>query len=267
VSDALPKSAWTRDDASDAALSLRDEGFAAVTEVLSPSDLREAEGLIDSLFEDFDAMIARQKRGRRRFAHDMAAEDSEGADQPEILYAASLDPRLAGTSLFQKCASFAQAIIGARVARSFDHVIVKSPWNNSVTPWHQDAALTRFGAAPLGLQADRLHFWIPLQDATEANGCMEFLPGSHREPLLHHTSYRRADGDKALAAAPADEGGRVACPVAAGGFTIHTPRTLHYTGRNATARSRKAWIIHFSRFGGAEIALKRLFGRVPRALR
>jgi ectoine hydroxylase-related dioxygenase (phytanoyl-CoA dioxygenase family) len=252
-------------EAAQAAASLRDDGFAVVRHILTREDVDEAEHLLDSLMDGFDTLVER-RRGRRRFAHDMAlAADKARADQPEILYAASLSPRLAETGLFRKCAAFADTI-GGRVSRSFDHVIVKNPWNMSETPWHQDAALTRFRALPRALQMGRLHFWVPLQDATEENGCMEFIAGSHKEPLLRHDRFRRADGDTGLAASPEGDGRRVACPVPVGGFTIHTPRTLHFAGRNATARPRKAWIIHFSRFGRVEIAVKWLFGRAPAPL-
>jgi ectoine hydroxylase-related dioxygenase (phytanoyl-CoA dioxygenase family) len=136
----------------------------------------------------------------------------------------------------------------------------------SVTPWHQDAALTRFRFVPRAFRGERLHFWIPLQDATLSNGCMEFVAGSHRHPLLKHRRFVRARGDSGLAASPAPDAPRVACPVRAGGFTVHTPGTLHYAGRNETSASRKAWIIHFSRYGGLEIALKRMLRRVPAPL-
>ena len=250
----------------DAARQLRRHGFAVVHDALMLQDISEVETLLDALFREFQEIVGRREPGRRRFAHDMTlgAPSANRPDQPEILYAASLDPRLAETSLFRKCSDFARAIIGGPASRCFDHAIVKAPWNESTTPWHQDAALTRFRAMPRLLQG-RLHFWIPLQDATLENGCMEFIAGSHLRPLLPHRSYVRGNGDRAWAASPENSAVRVACPVAAGGFTIHLPGTLHYTGRNATARSRKAWVIHFSRFGRAEITLKRMFGRVPSA--
>ncbi len=247
---------------------LRRDGFAVVREVFTPADLLEAEILLDSVLGRFGKLVAPRKAGARRFAHDMAAGDdaSDGSiDQPEILYPASLDPRLTETGLFRTCAAFARAM-GGPMSRGFDHVIVKSPWNASVTPWHQDAALTRFRSLPRALLRERFHFWIPLQDATLENGCMAFIAGSHRARLLPHTRFERAHGGTGLRASPSDAARATACPVAAGGFTIHTPRTLHHSGRNATARHRKAWIIHFSRFGGWEIGLKRMLGRAPTAL-
>ncbi len=236
-----------------------------VRDVLTVEDIREAETLLDTLLSRFDTLVERRP-GQRRLARDMtASESSSGSDQPEILYAASLSPELADTALFRKCAAFASAISG-NVTRSFDHMIVKQAWNQSETPWHQDAVLAGLGGLSRVLQKERLHFWVPLQDVDERNGCMEFIPGSHKVPLQPHERFLRADGDYGLATRPSDGANPVACPIPTGGFTIHTPRTLHYTGRNATSQPRKAWIIHFSRFGQFEIALKRLFGRAPAPL-
>lgn len=248
-----------------AAASLSRNGFAVVENIFSLEDLREAEILLDELFEEFSKLRNMQRRGQRIVARDMAITPGTGMDQPEILYAASLYPQLERTSLFFKCVEFAQSMTGP-VTRAFDHAIVKSPFNMSVTPWHQDAALTRFPFLRRVFRSDRLHFWIPLQDATLSNGCMEFVAGSHRRPLLKHEHFVRPRGDRGLAASPAPDAPRIACPVQAGGFTVHTPETLHYAGRNETAASRKAWIIHFSRHGRLEIGLKRLFGRVPAPL-
>jgi phytanoyl-CoA dioxygenase PhyH len=250
-------------DAVHASNSLRTDGFAVVHGVFSPAELGAAEALLDGLFSNFDTLALHA--GRRDFANDIAIARAKagGRDQPEVLYPASFDPRLLETAVYRRCALFACALLGP-VSRSFDHAIVKSPHNESVTPWHQDAAY--INPWPRAFQMGRLHFWIPMQDVTEENGCMVFVAGSHKHPLRVHKAMKSVENKNVLATTAPAEGRRVACPVALGGFTIHTPRTLHFTGRNATSRPRKAWIIHFSRFGDAEIAVKRLMGRIPSAI-
>jgi ectoine hydroxylase-related dioxygenase (phytanoyl-CoA dioxygenase family) len=37
----------------------------------------------------------------------------------------------------------------------------------------------------------------------------------------------------------------VVCPVPAGGFTVHTQRTLHSSGPNTTDTDRLAWVIKY----------------------
>ena len=61
--------------------------------------------------------------------------------------------------------------------------------------WHQDAGYTQFGRhgedpqAP-SASADVLRMvnvWTPIVPATAANGCMQFVPGSHKLGLFHHS--------------------------------------------------------------------------------
>src|SRR5260221_2399703 len=215
-------------DVTRASESLRDDGFAVVRGQFSLAELHAAQLLLDDLFKNFKALASRP--GRRCFAHDIAISrgDERKLDQPEVLYPASFDPRLLETAVFRSCASFARSLSGS-VSRSFDHAIVKNPHNESVTPWHQDAALSYVKPWPRPLQMDRLHFWVPMQDATQENGCMEFIAGSHKQLLLEHMPMKSVENENVLMTTPPPEGRRVACPVAAGGFTIHTPRTLHFT--------------------------------------
>src|SRR6201999_3644631 len=100
------------------------------------------------------------------------------------------------------------------------------------------------------------HFWIPLQAATENNGCMWFIPGSNRGPKLpHHLVNRRVDGANrptaggTMAVDTVDPSTAVSCPLAAGGATVHHPLTLHYTGANQSDQYRKVWILHFGAYG------------------
>ncbi len=50
------------------------------------------------------------------------------------------------------------------------------------TPWHQDTGVVR----PEADETNMLTVWFGLWDATIENGCLEVIPGSHREGLLHH---------------------------------------------------------------------------------
>src|SRR5213083_922339 len=51
---------------------------------------------------------------------------------------------------------------------------IKEPESPAIAAWHQDA--TYFGLRPYV----HVTAWLALTDATAENGCMEFLPGSHR---------------------------------------------------------------------------------------
>ena len=91
-----------------------------------------------------------------------------------------------------------------------------------VVPWHQDLAYLVPEKA-----GDTLivNFWIPLIDATAANGCLQVLRGSHRAGLLPHEE--RVSVYKGVAEADLPEGDIVTCEVAVGDVLMTMERLLH----------------------------------------
>jgi hypothetical protein len=242
---------------------LRRDGFAVVEGLFARAELRAVERMLDDAFE-----VAAQTPAARRFVVRYPAgngvgdgtDGGAGWDQLELNHATALVPALLETAVFQRGAGLARALAGP-VTRSFDDVIYKGPRNRTPTPWHQDAAFKLWR----GGQPRQLHFWIPLQDVTLESGCMEFIAGSHRTPLLPHRRMLRPSGLPGREALP-DTTKATPCPLALGGLTIHTPTTLHCAGANASAVPRKAWILQFGPWGGVRLALKRFVGAVPQPL-
>ena len=213
-------------------------GFATIDALTTASDIARVRSLLDPLFEKFDSL------GERAF--DLAGPLVPGATpkSPEVNEAAVLEPRLRETLTYERCREVARHLLGVPVGYQFDHAIYKAPNNRTPTAWHQDEA---YNHEPIPLRS--IHFWIPLQPVSEENGCMWFIPGSHRGGLLNHgvTSRRGAGGT--LAVDSLDASSAVACPLNVGGATIHHPLTLHYTGANQSREHRRAWILHFGAYG------------------
>ena len=96
--------------------------------------------------------------------------------------------------------------------------------------------------------------WIPLQDTDESNGCMLYVAGSHREPLLPHESVdgpgRRAH---ALQAVGVDTSGARPVPLRAGDAVLHHSRTLHAAGPNLSDAPRRALTLEFAVKSDAEM--------------
>ena len=105
----------------------------------------------------------------------------------------------------------------------FEHAILKPAYYGALTPWRQDEA----HGSDSGWE--QVSFWMPLQEATLENGCMHYIPRSHRAGILDHTSPGNDSTIPALECRgdfdPADA---VACPLPTGGCAIHHGRTLHY---------------------------------------
>jgi ectoine hydroxylase-related dioxygenase (phytanoyl-CoA dioxygenase family) len=154
--------------------------------------------------------------------------------------------------------------------RSYEMLIYKPPGHPHATPWHQDAAYAHSPHAPAGtpITLESIQFWVALDDADEENGCMHFVPGHHTRPLLaHRVASGAASEDHRLLVlvdpdAQLDLSRVVACPLPAGGATLHSYGTPHYTPPNRSAdRPRRAYIFNVV----TERGIRYLLGRTDDA--
>jgi len=206
-----------------------DDGYLAISRpVLSAAQLKRLHTLIAPLFTDLE-------RVPDEWVHDLGEPSPARTSIPEVVFTAEIEPRIRMSSAYRTMRGVAGQLLGSPATISFDHAIVKPAHTVAFTPWHQDFAFN------VDDRDTTVNFWIPLADATRENGCMRFIPGSHLEPTLPHVTR----GSDALHAVGAPEERMVVCPVPAGGFTVHTQRTLHSSGPNTTDTDRLAWVIKY----------------------
>jgi ectoine hydroxylase-related dioxygenase (phytanoyl-CoA dioxygenase family) len=208
-------------------------GFMVVTGLSTPDDLEVVSRLLAGLYRRFAELMDARR------AHDLGSEQHDARPILEINQTVDLEPRLAETLTFKRCAALSERLLGRPVEHRFDHAIYKPPFNGAATSWHQDEAYA------LERKILSAHFWVPLQDVTRDMGCMEFIPGSHRGALGRHHRRDRLRDAHALELVGLDTSAAVPCPIRAGDATIHFPRTVHYTGPNRTATPRLAWALEF----------------------
>lgn len=112
--------------------------------------------------------------------------------------------------------------------------------------WHQDE---RFIAT-----RDRslVGAWIALDDATEANGCLRVIPGSHRMGQLWPTAphgrpeeYDPTDQAFGFADDVEDPEGEVIVEVAAGDVVFFNGYLLHRSRANRSDHTRRALVSHY----------------------
>lgn len=136
-----------------------------------------------------------------------------------------------------------------------DHAMIKPPGQESKqTNWHQDAPY--WPMDPVGA----LSAWIAVDDVSVENGCLQFVPGTHKHGRLDPISLTAEDDS--VVARFREQGYRVPEPVAmpmrAGGVTFHHGCTFHFAGPNRTDRPRRAFAIiyipDYTRFTGGKDA-------------
>ena len=217
----------------DAIARLHRDGFGVVTGITTREDLDEVARLLAGLYRRFQQLLDARR------AHDLGSEQDNARPILEINQTVELEPRLANTLTFRRCAALAERLLSRPVEHRFDHAIYKPPFNGAATSWHQDEAYA------LERKYVSAHLWVPLQDVTRDMGCMEFIPGSHRGELGRHHRRDRLRDSHALELVDLDTSQAVACPIRAGDATVHFPRTVHYTGPNRTGTPRMAWSLEF----------------------
>lgn len=77
----------------------------------------------------------------------------------------------------------AQHFLGDDLMLKFDSCFLKPARTGSATPWHQDNGLWRDG------ETEPFNFWMALDPATRANGCLQMIPGSHKGEIEPHLLY------------------------------------------------------------------------------
>jgi len=153
------------------------------------------------------------------------------------MWPSSYIPQLRQGPIHQRLELLAQAILGDDMAFDFDMMISKPPNTDVTTPWHQDEAYW------LDMSDKRaVSFWVALQDVDVDNGCMWFVPGSHKQPLREH--WKAKEGHHVETCECSETEGKPV-PLFAGGFTGHHGRTLHYTRGNMSDYPRRAFIVNF----------------------
>jgi hypothetical protein len=212
------------------------DGFIALPQIAPEEDVEVIRRTIIRMHE--------RKTGFREGAQfNLIGSDDDAAPRiSQILSPHLYAKRLRRSVFFRNAFAIATQLLGPETQFSFDHALIKPARVGAATPWHQDEAFR-----DPAFDYHELSVWMPLQPVDLENGCMEFIPGSQRDEILPHGSPSNdisVHGLECLAPIPQDQ--VVACPLPAGGCTIHTPRTLHGTGPNRSAAPRYAYVLGFN---------------------
>ncbi|MDB5930175.1 MAG: Phytanoyl-CoA dioxygenase [Polaromonas sp.] len=212
-----------------------DQGFVCIPQITTAEE-------VAWLREAYDRLFERRAGWDKGDMFDFAGTDAPGVAlaAPQLSFPSRYEPALENTIFRANASAMAKQLLGASAQLVFEHAMLKPARNGAPTPWHQDEA---FYASKGG--NDVLTFWMALQPVDAHNGCMDFIAGSNKGPLLAH---RRINGDPrihGLEALGVDEGRRVSCPLPAGGATVHGYHTLHHANANLSGEPRRAYALLF----------------------
>ena len=140
------------------------------------------------------------------------------------------------------CTTPASQLLGGAVRFWHDQLFCKPAMHGGVVAWHQDYSYW-MRTKPMA----HLTCWIGLDDSTIDNGCVHYVPGSHRWDLLPVTGLA-GDMDAIKNVLTAEQhqqfNHHVPVELKAGECVFHHPLTIHGSFENRTPHPRRAVVIN-----------------------
>jgi ectoine hydroxylase-related dioxygenase (phytanoyl-CoA dioxygenase family) len=136
----------------------------------------------------------------------------------------------------------ASQLLGNRAVRFWhDQLFCKPAHHGGVVAWHQDYS---YWTRTLPMQ--HLTCWCALDDATTENGCLYYVPGSHRWGLLDKPELAgNMEGlTDYLTEEQKEEFKPVPIELKKGYATFHHPLMVHGSYENKSNRSRRAFVLN-----------------------
>ncbi|MBH05117.1 MAG: hypothetical protein CMJ20_02225 [Phycisphaeraceae bacterium] len=211
------------------------DGFMALSPFASPADTAVIRSTCNRLLAE--------QVGREAGDHfDLSGQSKnlKMAALPQIMNPSKYVPELSELGYRRQACSLAELLLGPDITLLNEHMIMKPAFHGGQTPWHQDQAYH-----DPGLIYTNVNIWLALADATIENGCMQYVPGSHKMDVLpHHPIGHNPQAVGLEVDQPQQYAAQAkVCPVSAGGVVVHRSYMLHYAGPNQTDRCRPAYVL------------------------
>ncbi len=196
-------------------------------------DYRVPQAVLATLRDEVDRLIARNP--------DVRPEQLSGAHNPW-----GQSARLVGSQVFLDFCRFpeildmVEQLIGPDIVLWGSQLFCKPAGDGMPVPWHQDGQY--WPIDPLATVTVR----VAIDDSLPENGCMRYLPGSHRSKTLERHEYvteRHVALRQQLPAIDEDAARDDVLP--AGSISIHDVYLVHGSAANRSARRRADYAIRY----------------------
>ncbi|MFK4043182.1 phytanoyl-CoA dioxygenase family protein [Nonomuraea wenchangensis] len=137
--------------------------------------------------------------------------------------------------------AFAQ-IMNAAPRLLFDQLFLKPPGQSGVINWHQDYSYWTY-SQPM----NHVTCWVALDDADLSNGCVHYVPGSHKWELLQRPTKLMQDVGSIYEQLTPEQQAQftpVPAEVKRGSVLFHHPLMIHGSHPNTSDRPRRGTTIH-----------------------
>jgi phytanoyl-CoA hydroxylase len=211
--------------------SFDEQGFVHVSAFLSPVEL-----------EDVVSHLGRYKRevaptlGPNRVLYDTVGQEKF---LKQLVDMQDADPFFANWLRSERVERLASELLGERAVPQTLEYFEKAPQQGTPTPPHQDGYY--FCLKP----NLALTMWVAIDDCDDDNGCLSYVPGSHKFGIIDHESSNVTGFSQGLPSDHRDRSKAKAQHVRAGDCLIHHCATIHFAGPNQSDRWRRSFGLVF----------------------
>lgn len=135
-----------------------------------------------------------------------------------------------------------EQLIGPNIALWNSSLFAKPARVGTRTPWHQDGEY--WPIRPLATCS----VWIAVDDSTRENGCLRFIPGSHKSRSLAKHNVNNAKGlalNLEIDGSEFDESEAVNVELEAGQISMHDVFLMHASEPNNSDKHRRGMTLRF----------------------
>ncbi|MBZ0294595.1 MAG: phytanoyl-CoA dioxygenase family protein [Anaerolineae bacterium] len=208
--------------------SYRDNGFVVIENFLTPEELAEWRQSVDEAVAQRDdrKLADGSMRSGDSYYDKVFVQRINLWQDHEGMRKLMLDPRLG------KMAADLAGVDGIRIWH--DQALIKKPWANP-TGWHLDNPYWSFSSR------NAISIWVALDDATLENGCLYFIPGTHKTATWEiNVGIGQNIGDLFVQYPEWGKMNSVPAPMKAGSCSFHNGLLAHGAGANMTNGWRRA---------------------------
>jgi len=213
----------------------QNNGFIVIEDFLSPEELEHWRKAVTTAVEE--------RAGIKIPGKDIKTGEADGINEDADYFAKVFDQLLnlwqtneqvKKLMLDQRIGKMAAQLAGVDGIRIWhDQALIKRPWANP-TAWHLDTPFWSFS------DCNAISIWVALDNATLENGCLFFIPGSHKLTGFDKiTIGKNMDGIFEIYPGLINTK-PVAAPMRAGSCSFHNGLTIHGANANMTNGFRRA---------------------------
>jgi len=213
----------------------QDNGYIVIDGFLSPDELETWRKSVTN--------AVRERGGQKMPGKDIKTGEDDGINKDADYFGKVFDQLLnlwqtndevKKLMLDERLGKMAAQLAGVDGIRIWhDQALIKRPWANP-TSWHLDNPFWSF------YDKNSISIWVALDDATYENGCLYFIPGTHKLTSFKNSIIGK-NMDGIFDVYPEFKNTpSVAAPMKAGSCSFHCGLTVHGANANMTNGFRRA---------------------------